>query len=151
MSPPIILGGLIMPDVKYLFYRGNTSGIDATPLRDGQVLFDQEAKKISLDAIVNGKLTRIDMLGDLTFTGTKAEWDALSDAEKAKYTFVNITDDFEDEIDVMQGATASENGNAGFAPQPLAGDQNKVLKGDGTWGAVYWNYNSGNETATFHI
>ena len=37
-------------------------------------------------------------------------------------------------IDVMQGATASADGASGLVPQPLAGDQDKVLKGDGTWG-----------------
>ena len=32
------------------------------------------------------------------------------------------------------GATASTDGVQGLVPGPLAGDQNKVLKGDGTWG-----------------
>ena len=35
---------------------------------------------------------------------------------------------------VMQGATAGAAGKAGAVPAPSAGDQNKVLKGDGTWG-----------------
>jgi len=39
-------------------------------------------------------------------------------------------------IDVMQGATASADGASGLVPKPEAGDQNKVLKGDGTWGTV---------------
>ena len=34
----------------------------------------------------------------------------------------------------FQGATASTDGMAGKVPKPLAGQQNKVLKGDGTWG-----------------
>ena len=33
----------------------------------------------------------------------------------------------------MQGATGLANGRRGFVPKPNAGDQNKVLKGDGTW------------------
>lgn len=32
------------------------------------------------------------------------------------------------------GATASTDGTSGVVPAPLAGEQNKVLKGDGTWG-----------------
>ena len=32
------------------------------------------------------------------------------------------------------GATASTDGTPGVVPAPLAGEQNKVLKGDGTWG-----------------
>ena len=33
----------------------------------------------------------------------------------------------------MTGATANDNGIHGLVPQPLAGDQNKFLRGDGTW------------------
>lgn len=36
--------------------------------------------------------------------------------------------------DVMTGATASTAGTAGLVPAPGIGDQDKVLKGDGTWG-----------------
>ena len=36
-------------------------------------------------------------------------------------------------VRIFAGATASENGSAGLVPQPLAGDQNKVLGSDGTW------------------
>ena len=39
-------------------------------------------------------------------------------------------------LSVMEGATASADGASGLVPKPLAGDQNKVLKGDGTWGDV---------------
>lgn len=34
----------------------------------------------------------------------------------------------------FKGATASTDGNGGKVPKPLAGQQNKVLKADGTWG-----------------
>jgi len=34
------------------------------------------------------------------------------------------------------GATASADGKQGLVPKPEAGDQDKVLKGDGTWGTV---------------
>ena len=34
----------------------------------------------------------------------------------------------------FKGATASADGNGGKVPKPLAGQQNKVLKADGTWG-----------------
>lgn len=36
----------------------------------------------------------------------------------------------------MQGATAQANGQAGLVPSPQAGDQNKFLKGDGSWGLI---------------
>lgn len=36
----------------------------------------------------------------------------------------------------MTGATAETAGKQGFVPAPEAGDQDKVLKGDGTWGTI---------------
>lgn len=36
----------------------------------------------------------------------------------------------------MEGATSSANGVSGLVPRPASGDQNKVLKGDGTWGTI---------------
>ena len=38
--------------------------------------------------------------------------------------------------EVMTGATSSSPGTSGTVPTPQAGDENKVLKGDGTWGGV---------------
>ena len=35
--------------------------------------------------------------------------------------------------EIMKGATASTAGNAGLVPAPAAGNQNKFLRGDGTW------------------
>ena len=40
---------------------------------------------------------------------------------------------------VMIGATATTDGAKGIVPQPIAGDNKKVLKGDGTWA----DYSSG--------
>jgi len=37
-------------------------------------------------------------------------------------------------IPEMTGATSAANGVAGLVPAPAAGDEDKVLKGDGTWG-----------------
>lgn len=37
------------------------------------------------------------------------------------------------ETPVFTGATSTANGQKGLVKQPLAGDQNKYLKGDGTW------------------
>lgn len=43
-------------------------------------------------------------------------------------------------VDVMTGATASENGTSGLVPQPLIADKDKFLKGDGTWKDVNTNF-----------
>lgn len=38
--------------------------------------------------------------------------------------------------DVFVGASASDNGKSGLIPKPNSGDQNKYLKGDGTWSSI---------------
>ena len=124
-----------MPDTKVSYTRGGSSGIDAEPLLNGQILYDREAKRIFLDAVVDGTLTRIAMK-EGTFTGTELEWNALTDTQKAVFTFVNITDDYEFHSDVFVGATASTDGQVGLVTRPMAGDEGKYLKGDGTWATV---------------
>lgn len=36
-------------------------------------------------------------------------------------------------VSVMTGATSSTNGSSGSVPAPVAGEETKLLKGDGTW------------------
>ena len=125
-----------MPDVVNVQHtRGASANIDATPLSNGQILYDHEAKRIFLDAVVDNELVRIAMKEGI-FTGTELEWDALTDAQKAVFTYVNITDDYEFHSDVFVGATASTDGQVGLVTRPMAGDEGKYLKGDGTWGAI---------------
>lgn len=48
----------------------------------------------------------------------------------------DFTDDYKDLLDnpvVMSGATASTDGSQGDVPAPEAGEEEKYLKGDGTW------------------
>lgn len=52
-------------------------------------------------------------------------------ANSATNTTINLTDTT---YTHFTGATASADGVQGLVPGPLAGDQDKVLKGDGTWG-----------------
>lgn len=116
------------------FIKGGKTNIDAYPLADGQLLYDTESVCYYIDTVVNNTLTRIALVKQ-PFVGSQAQWDALTDAQKAQYvgTTVIITDDFIP-VDVdMTGATASSPGTSGLVPAPQAGDQNKVLCGDGTW------------------
>lgn len=77
-----------------------------------------------------------DYAGELSWTGTLAQWNALSSSEKAEYDGkkIYITDDYMQNIPVMTGASASDGGYKGLVPTPQSGDQDKTLKGDGTWG-----------------
>ena len=56
---------------------------------------------------------------------------------------------------VMSGASAGSAGTSGLVPAPAAGDQNKALKGDGTWGEVasgtIFYMNSAETGATRHL
>lgn len=40
------------------------------------------------------------------------------------------------DLNIMKGATEAEDGLAGWVPTPEAGDENKFLRGDGTWQTV---------------
>lgn len=47
---------------------------------------------------------------------------------------IRLTSEGKLEAISMKGASASANGSAGMAPQPLKGQENKPLRGDGTYG-----------------
>ena len=119
------------------FVRGGKTGIDARPLADGQILLDVENYGYYVDALVSGTLTRIALV-KAPFVGTQEAWDALTDAQKEQHvgTTVIITNDFVHENADMEGATAGSAGESGLVPAPQAGDQNKVLCGDGTWKSI---------------
>ena len=72
-------------------------------------------------------------LGIIPITGE--EYDNLSEEDKNKDVFYLITDRiaYLEDVSVMKGATAEADGATGTVPVPKAGDQNKFLRGDGTW------------------
>lgn len=41
---------------------------------------------------------------------------------------------YAEDVTMMEGATSTTPGTSGYVPAPAAGDQDKVLQGDGTWG-----------------
>lgn len=43
-------------------------------------------------------------------------------------------------LDIMKGASSSSDGEIGLIPKPNKGDENKVLKGDGTWSPLESKY-----------
>ena len=56
------------------------------------------------------------------------------DEVEQKWTNQTIADAFE--IEPMVGATEDTDGLSGLVPVPLAGENNKFLRGDGTWVSV---------------
>ena len=141
---------------KVVLVKGGKTGIDTKALVDGQLLFDVESRVYYLDTVVNSSLTRIRMGEKQPFVGTQAEWDALTPTQKAYYadTTVLITDDYIERSEVMEPPTQSAPGKSGLVPVPQIGDEDKFLKGDGTWATVStseasWTYNSSTETVTY--
>lgn len=48
----------------------------------------------------------------------------------------NIKNTIDVSINNFLGASSMQSGSSGLVPPPNSGEQNKVLKGDGTWGIV---------------
>ena len=75
--------------------------------------------------------------GGGTPTPTDIYWDDI--LEKPNFSTVATSGSYNDLTDkppaptIMTGATAQSNGASGYVPQPLAGDQNKILNGAGEW------------------
>lgn len=128
------------------FLRGTPGAFAALETKDKDTLYfissvGATVGKLYLgDILVAGNVTPegdsiVDSLGeliDVNLTGLKTgqvlgyngtEWvpTTLSEAINAS---------------VMAGATANTAGSAGLVPAPQAGDQNKFLRGDGTWAEV---------------
>lgn len=115
------------PDTLYFISGSNEDGVKTGKLylgetliagvttTDGQEIIDSLAELIDVNVAgaVNGQV--------LGFNGTN--WVAMTLPEAV-------------EVSEMSGATAETAGSAGLVPAPEAGDQNKFLRGDGTWANV---------------
>lgn len=128
------------------FLRGTPSAFAALETKDNDTLYfisaaDQNVGKLYLgNILVAGNVTEdgtsiIDSLGeliDVNLTG-------LQSGQVLGYNgteWVPMTLDSAVSGSVMTGASAEEAGTSGFVPAPAAGDQNKFLRGDGTWAEI---------------
>lgn len=118
---------------KIVDIRGSAAGVHATDIVDGQRLYDLENRKLYIDRVVDDTPERVEMSLENEFVGTKDQWGALSEKQKSVYKSVTLTDDYEFESSVFDGATALEDGSTGIIPAPTAGQQDYVLRGDGNW------------------
>lgn len=95
--------------------------------------------KIADGAVSNDKLAQME---PLTLKGNNAlQTDDAQDLSQAEVAAMFA----------MKGATSSRNGAAGFVPQPLAGDEGKYLKGDGTWATPSGGGASTTDDVTIHL
>lgn len=92
---------------------------------------DLDAKQDTLTAGDN--ITIEDESGALVISAADTTYTAGSNVQISPQNVISATDTT---YTHFTGATASTDGVQGLVPGPLAGDENKYLKGDGTWGTV---------------
>lgn len=78
-------------------------------------------------------ITIEDESGALVISATDTKYTAGSNVQISPQNVISATDTT---YTHFTGATASTDGIQGLVPGPLAGDEDKYLKGDGTWGTV---------------
>jgi len=95
------------------------------------------------DKLISGSITSATSLSNLAdvLIGASVSPNSLLIYDSTQQKWVNkpfsdVFGDITGSLIEMVGATASSDGASGFVPKPLAGDQNKFLRGDGTWAEV---------------
>ena len=102
-------------DTLYFIYENSESTTGELYLGD---------KKIGTDSIVNLSSLISSVVNDgdlLIYDSTQEDW---------------IPTSLDEAIRIMTGATANTGGQSGLVPAPSAGDQDKFLRGNGTWASV---------------
>ena len=106
-----------------------------TPRKIGGVIFDASAD-IDLPGV--NKAGTQDTSGN---SATSSKWQTSRTLSMTGDIAGNVSIDGSGDVSLattavdFTGATAAVNGTHGTVPKPSAGDQNKVLMGDGTWGS----------------
>lgn len=121
------------PDTLYFVSDNNTTG---KLYLGAKLIGGADGGATSLSELAD---LAIDQLGDnqiLVYNSEEGKWENAS---------INTL------VSIMTGATASENGRAGLVPVPVAGDQNKFLRGDGTWQQILPNFSAVNADSVLHV
>ena len=113
-------------DTLYFVYEN--IGDDHGKLYLGNKLISGSSSNVGGDVSIND-------LNDILIDNNLADGDFLV-YDEAEGKWVNKPLAEVINIPVMTGATAAADGVAGLVPVPVAGDQLKFLKGDGTWATV---------------
>ena len=112
------------PDTLYFVSDNNTTG---KLYLGAKLIGGADSSTTSLSDLAD---IAIDQLGDsqiLVYNSQEGAWENAS---------INTL------VSIMQGATANAAGRSGLVPVPAAGDQNKFLRGDGTWQQILPNFSS---------
>lgn len=131
------------------FRRGTPAQFEALAAKDADCLYFISEKNAITgllylgDKLISGSIISSMSLSDLEdillgnnispnsiliYDGTEEKW--------VNKPFSDVFGDITGGLISMVGATSSRDGAAGIVPVPLAGDQNKFLRGDATWAEV---------------
>lgn len=81
--------------------------------------------------LISGGSSSISELGNIIISSLGDKQILVYDETQSAW----VNSDIQNIIGIMRGATAQANGFSGLVPAPKAGEQDKFLKGDGTWGS----------------
>lgn len=128
------------------FLRGTKAAFDKITVKDNDTLYfiydseDQTKGSLYLgNKLIGGGSgsastpTDINDLANVLISNVQDKQILTYDASIGKW--INKTPE-EIQIEVMAGATADAAGASGLVPAPAAGEQDKFLRGDGTWAAA---------------
>lgn len=131
------------------FRRGTPASYAALATKDPDSLYfisEQNAQTGVLylgDKLISGSITLSTSLNDLSdvLLGNNISANSLLIYDGTQQAWVNkpfseIFDEMTGSLVEMVGAASDRDGLSGTVPQPLAGDQNKFLRGDATWVVV---------------
>ena len=127
------------------FLRGTKAAFDKIITKDKDTLYfiydseDQTKGSLYLgNKLIGGgsgsttTVTDINDLANVLISNVQDKQILVYDASVGKW--VNKTPE-EIQVEVMTGATADAAGTSGLVPAPVAGEQDKYLRGDGVWAA----------------
>lgn len=128
------------------FRRGTPASYAALTVKDADSLYfisEKDATQGVLylgDKLISGSLTSNISLSDLEdillSSSVTPNSVLIYDGETQKWVnkpFSEIFSEITGSLVEMQGATANADGASGMVPKPVAGDQNKFLRGDAQW------------------
>ena len=134
--------------VNYVkFLRGTPEAFEKLAAKDSNTLYFISEKDATVGSLYLGSklisASSSSITGEISIADLKdvlIDNDLLGDGSILAYDYeskkwVNKTVD-EIVVDVMQGATSTKAGKSGLVPAPQAGEENKFLKGDGTWAEI---------------
>lgn len=128
------------------FMRGTPTAYKNLRLKEKDTLYfisesDAVTGKLYIgDKLINAEMSQTDFkvylnkLEDVDISGAKQN--DLLGYDEVSQKWIPVSIDSAMEIPIMTGAAANQNGKKGLVPAPIVGDENKFLRGDGSWETI---------------